>query len=149
MSFAGFNHEQTITLIWEIEENFDIAELKVNGIAVWPLLRQRIYGDNIGFSKTSGAVPQARYKKLKAAGSIAFESFLDREHNQAPGLADVYFCSHTTSRTAELAGKWQDFIVTPLVNAIAQLDPAKSVHIDEFAPGGEYRYPRYEPSEFE
>jgi hypothetical protein len=148
MSFAGFNHEQTIALIWEIEANFDLAELKVNDISVWPILRQVIYGDNIFISKTSGAVPQARFKKLKAAGSIAFERFLDRKHNQVLGRADVYFLSHTTSRTAEVAGKWQDYIVMPLVNAIGKIDPVKSVHIDEYAPGGEYRCPRNEPSDY-
>ncbi|WML88576.1 hypothetical protein [Thiothrix subterranea] len=140
------SYDRAIQLIWDIEKNIDVTKLTFEDIHIWPLLRIAIYNENLEL--TPPTVKTSTIKKIKSALNILFEGFIDKKNNLKKGHSDFYLSSHTTSRTCQIDEKWHDFIFSPLAEWIKQEHPKASIYYEEFAPGGEYRAPRYEKTAY-
>ena len=149
---------ELINFIVDLEKRYPVAEWKIEGVHIWPLLRinlmntlrnlnldRSLIKHRMGVSKKIG---QWR-RNLNYINFIPdiFACTADYQQNDRPAcLANAVFLTYSTSRFFSVEGKRYDAWFDPL---ITQLHNENFTTFSmEIAPGNEYRIPRFSRSMF-
>jgi hypothetical protein len=133
------------------EQRFPVDEWRLDGLRVWPLLRNELAG---ALSRALGGPAVTRRGGLGGVGREAVAAFRagaahvrDAQGRQARiGRADAVFVSHPANRDM-LDGVAVDRFFDPMADALADMG-ASSVHLEYSRPDAPYKVPRRRPSVF-
>jgi hypothetical protein len=131
------------------EERFPVADWRVDGVHVWPLVRLNLYHANFNppsgvargvLSRIAGrAVGEAHAWARAVLADYRMNSRLDRS-------ADAVFLAYSIGAQPILNGRCFNPLLAPYVDAFEQAGVRTSVW--EMSPSGEYNVPRSVPSNF-
>lgn len=134
-----------------VETELDVAEWRVNGMRVWPLVRLTLFANAFNAAVASASISDSRWKNALNVGRTlrtwASATLRDMPKNRSPDAAcDVLFLAYSNGSQPVVGGLHLNPLLAPYAEFALRAE--RRVSVWEMAPHSDYNIPRYTPSYF-
>lgn len=138
--------QKNIRLIHDFQHKYDVSQLEVEGIKIWPVILFELHKHNEGHPKQfKKNLLKMAFNELIAMVKMQTDSLRDRKSSAKKStVSNILFLTQSTRRV-KIGTTWYDRICDPFVDAFES--NGFKCHSLEWSYDHQYKVPRYKPSD--